>query len=72
MVFIKSHWDMLKVDVMATFEKLYASGKFDNRLNASFITLVPKISNPVNLNEYLPNSLVGCIYKIIARFWPSD
>lgn len=35
--------------------------------NASFISLIPKIDNSISLHEYRPISLVGCIYKIIAK-----
>jgi len=29
--------------------------------------LLPKKSSPVTLNDYRPISLVGCLYKIIAK-----
>lgn len=31
------------------------------------ITLVPKIKDPTLLNDYQPISLIGCMYKIIAK-----
>ena len=35
--------------------------------NASFITLVPKIRDPSKLDQFRPISLVGTLYKIIAK-----
>nr|GEX57649.1 hypothetical protein [Tanacetum cinerariifolium] len=35
--------------------------------NASFITLIPKVTDPVGLNDYRPISLIGCSYKVIAK-----
>jgi len=35
--------------------------------NASFIALIPKVANPQNLNQYKPISLIGCMYKIVAK-----
>lgn len=35
--------------------------------NASFITSVPKIDEPLNLGDFRPISLVGCIYKILSK-----
>ena len=36
-------------------------------LNDSFITLIPKIVNPQHLHKFWPISLVGCVYKVIAK-----
>jgi len=35
--------------------------------NASFITLIPKVDNTGSLHEYIPISLIGCMYKIISK-----
>ncbi|GJQ98225.1 putative RNA-directed DNA polymerase, eukaryota, reverse transcriptase zinc-binding domain protein [Tanacetum coccineum] len=35
--------------------------------NSSFITLIPKVSNPINVNDVRPISLIGTHYKIIAK-----
>nr|GEV56757.1 RNA-directed DNA polymerase, eukaryota, reverse transcriptase zinc-binding domain protein [Tanacetum cinerariifolium] len=35
--------------------------------NASFITLIPKVSSPVTPKEYRPISLIGVQYKIIVK-----
>ena len=35
--------------------------------NASFIALIPKINDPQSFNDYRPISLIGCVYKIVAR-----
>lgn len=33
----------------------------------SFLASVPKNKNPLDLNDYLPKCLVGCIHKIISK-----
>nr|GEU63792.1 RNA-directed DNA polymerase, eukaryota [Tanacetum cinerariifolium] len=35
--------------------------------NSSFITPIPKVANPVNINDFWPISLIGVHYKIIAK-----
>ncbi|KHN06886.1 Transposon TX1 putative 149 kDa protein, partial [Glycine soja] len=35
--------------------------------NASFIALIPKVADPQILNDYRPISLIGCMYKIVAK-----
>ena len=52
---------------MKIFEQFFESGSFDKRLNASFIVFIPKCSSTLGLNEYRSISLVGCIYKILAK-----
>ena len=42
-------------------------GTLPKGCNASFIALIPKVSDPQNLNEYMPISLIGSIYKIVSR-----
>jgi len=37
------------------------------RVNASFVSLVPKVDNPQLLNNFRPISLVGCLYKIVSK-----
>jgi len=40
-------------------------GKFLRGYNVSFITLVPKVNDLINLEQYRPISLVGAMYTII-------
>ncbi|GKC61706.1 hypothetical protein Tco_1089304 [Tanacetum coccineum] len=35
--------------------------------NASFITIIPKVADPLALGDFCPISLIGCYYKIIAK-----
>ena len=52
---------------MRIFEQFFQSSSFDKRLNASFIALIPKCTSALGLNEFRSISLVGCIYKILAK-----
>ncbi|XVF73335.1 hypothetical protein PTKIN_Ptkin12aG0193100 [Pterospermum kingtungense] len=65
--FIKNHWEMLKDDIMNMMCNLHSSGEIDALINKSFITLVPKCDNPITLKDYRPISLIGCLYKILAK-----
>jgi len=48
-------------------DEFYVNRRFPRGCNASFIALLPKVSEPQNLNDYRPISLIGCIYKIVAK-----
>jgi len=69
--FIKFSWDILKEDVVSAVQKFAEGGSWSKGTNASFITLVPKVVNPQQLNDFRPISLVGCMYKIISKILSS-
>ena len=52
---------------MHVFDDLYLFGSFDKRINVAFISLILKCSSPMNLNDFRPIYLVGCIYKIVSK-----
>lgn len=47
--------------------KFHRRGKLNKEINATFLALIPKVPNPVELREFKPISLVGCIYKLLAK-----
>jgi hypothetical protein len=65
--FIKDFWDMLKDDVMRFMVEFHRNGKLTKGINSTFIALIPKVDNPQSLNEFRPISLVGSLYKILAK-----
>lgn len=65
--FIKEFWDILQFDVKRMVDDFHASGRWPRGTNSSFITLIPTIDSPQNLNEFRPISLVGCMYKIVTK-----
>ena len=52
---------------MATVNEFFISGSFLRGCNSSFISLIPKSSDPIGLNDFRPISLIGCYYKIISK-----
>jgi len=69
--FIKFCWDILIGDVVSAVQRFAEGGSWPKGSNASFITLVPNVANPQQLNEFRPISLVGCVYKIISKILSS-
>jgi hypothetical protein len=67
MAFFQDCWVVIKEDIMAVFSYLYTRGKFEKSLNATFISLIPKVLGASEL-EFQPISLISGIYKIIAKF----
>ena len=48
-------------------DEFHVHGTFPRGSNASFVALIPKITQPQSLNDYRPISLIGCMYKIMAK-----
>ncbi|KAL4583477.1 hypothetical protein LXL04_008050 [Taraxacum kok-saghyz] len=61
------YWEVFKGDIV-DFVKDFFSGAFiPSGCNASFITLIPKLPNPLGINNYRPISLIRIQYKIVAK-----
>jgi len=65
--FIKENWETIKRDLIQVVKGFQQTGEIPRGYNASFITLIPKKNNPIDLNEFRPISLVRCIYKVISK-----
>jgi hypothetical protein len=65
--FIKDFWEILKEDVMRFLVEFHRNGKLAKGINSTFIALIPKVGNPQCLNDFRPISLVGSMYKILAK-----
>ena len=67
MAFFQACWGIVKPDLMAVFHQFYANGQFEKSLNATFVTLIPKKHAAYEIRDFRPLSLVGGLYKIIAK-----
>jgi len=53
--------------VIILFDQFHANEVFPRCLLAYFVTLIPKVSSPMSLKDFRPISLLGCIYKLLAK-----
>ncbi|KAK2648316.1 hypothetical protein Ddye_015805 [Dipteronia dyeriana] len=65
--FIKENWDAIKQDFMSFMVEFHKNGSIVKELNQTFIALIPKCSNLKTMKDYRPISLVGSLYKILAK-----
>ncbi|GKE02211.1 putative RNA-directed DNA polymerase, partial [Tanacetum coccineum] len=64
---LKRYWDMFQQDIFNFVSEFFNTGFIPFGCNSSFITLIPKVINPMNVGDYRPISLIGIQYKIIAK-----
>ena len=67
MAFYHHYWGVVERDVLAMFEEFYQHNKFEKSLNATFIALIPKKNGASNIRDFKTISLVGSVYKILAK-----
>ena len=65
--FFQHCWQVLQEDIMGFFQEVYEQGQFEKSLNANFIALIPKKPNALNIKDFRPISLIGSIYKLLAK-----
>jgi len=67
MAFLQHNWAARKGDVMSMFAEFFSSGKFVVSLNSTFIALIPKKAETIDIKDFQPISLVGCVYKLLSK-----
>lgn len=55
------------MDVMAFMKEFHEKGKFSKHIGASFIVLIAKKAGAENIRDFRPISLIGAIYKVLAK-----
>lgn len=48
-------------------KNFFISKKLERSINSSFITLIPKTENPIEISGFRPICLVSSLYKIVAK-----
>ncbi|GKB27227.1 retrovirus-related pol polyprotein from transposon TNT 1-94 [Tanacetum coccineum] len=66
-IFLKKYWDYFKGNVEKFILDFMKTDSLPRGTNSAFITLIPKVINPLLIKEYNPISLIGMQYKIIAK-----
>uniref|UniRef100_A0A0V0HBD2 Putative ovule protein n=1 Tax=Solanum chacoense TaxID=4108 RepID=A0A0V0HBD2_SOLCH len=67
MIFFETFWEVLKKDIINTLSHFHSNQNFEKSFNATFIALIPKKAGASELKDYRPISLIGGVYKIIAK-----
>jgi hypothetical protein len=66
--FFQSCWETVNDDLILVFHNFHEHGLFEKSLNATFLALIPKKKiQQIEIRDYIPISLVGSVYKILAK-----
>ena len=65
--FFKEAWGDIGEEVIAGIKYFFDTGRLLKELNATAISLIPKVQNPASLNDFRPISCCNTIYKCISK-----
>ena len=64
-------WDVVKPKILGHFREFYLNGTFQRSLISTFLLLIPKKEGAEDLRDFRPISLVGSVYKLLAKVLPN-
>ena len=64
---LKTLWKWIRKDCFKFMEDFLEKGIIPKGTSSSFITLVPKIQDPLKITDYRPISLINCSFKLISK-----
>ncbi|GJT43273.1 putative RNA-directed DNA polymerase, eukaryota [Tanacetum coccineum] len=65
--FIRKFWNVIKPDLLEAVRWFWDRMEILRGCNSSFISIIPKVADPIGLGDFRSISLIGCYYKIIAK-----
>ena len=65
--FVKEFWYLMKDEVRIMFDEFHANEVLPKCMLAFFVTLIPKVSSPMELKDFRPIYLLGSLYKLLAK-----
>ncbi|KAJ9678521.1 hypothetical protein PVL29_020644 [Vitis rotundifolia] len=67
LAFWQSCWEFIKEEILEMFKEFYEHSSFLKSLNNTFLVLIPKKSGAEDLGDFRPISLLGGLYKLLAK-----
>ncbi|RVW88275.1 Transposon TX1 uncharacterized 149 kDa protein [Vitis vinifera] len=67
LAFWQNSWETVKEDLLGLFKEFHDQNSFIKSLNHTFLVLIPKKGGVEDLGDYRPISLLGSLYKLLAK-----
>ena len=65
--FYKASWDLTGPEVCAAVKEFFRNGHFLKQFNHTIVSLIPKVEEPLRVDQYRPISCCNVIYKVISK-----
>ena len=66
-IFYQKFWDLCSNDIILLIKNCFQMATLPEHLNETFIVLIPKVDNPINMTQFRPISLCNTTYKVISK-----
>ena len=60
-------WSNFENEIAVFISKFFIFGRLLVEINQTWLALMPKIDNAVEVKDFRPISMVGCLYKLITK-----
>jgi hypothetical protein len=57
----------MRSDIRILFDQFHGNARLPKSICSYFLALIPKVQSPQSLGNFRPISLLGCIYKLVAK-----
>nr|GEY19367.1 RNA-directed DNA polymerase, eukaryota [Tanacetum cinerariifolium] len=65
--FFRHFWSTIEKDIFEAVDYFFTNGDMPNGCKSTFIALIPKIIDANMVKDFRPISLIGSLYKVIAK-----
>ena len=65
--FIKKMWEQFEEEICNFILAFFESKRLPPDINQTWVALIPKVDNAVEVKDFQPISMVDCLYKLIAK-----
>nr|GEZ42988.1 RNA-directed DNA polymerase, eukaryota [Tanacetum cinerariifolium] len=65
--FFRIYWSFIGADFCSAIDCFFESGNIPMGSNASFIALIPEVTDAKFVTDFKPISLIECVYKVVTK-----
>ncbi|KAK9111722.1 hypothetical protein Scep_019241 [Stephania cephalantha] len=66
-LFYQKNWHVVSSSIFKMVSNCFITGKIEEEVSKTIITLIPKVDGPKSLNQFRPISLCIVLYKVITK-----